>query len=286
MTQLRVSDPPLFPNRPPLPSGTSVYQNLSTDHYPWTEVNSDLQARQVLGFSGVVDLWQGPRWARSVALPGQPLLGYTTGGQEVSWDAGLQAMPRAQVTVAALPAEQCQLLWNLRGVTDAPGRVPWPAGRAQLQAARFTGVLAAGPRVSVWQAGAPVAGEAPAAGDDPVAFMLPVVENRDDILAFWQDVYGRAAQQVPMADLWPLATNALMNTYPALDPFGMEIVWQGGALSVDPDVTIPELREALAAALQFVLSRGAVRLADLPIGHLRDRAEWAHLEPQPAGRAE
>ena len=195
-------------------------------------------------------------------------------------------VPRAPDTGAALPPAQGPRLGNLRGVTAAPGRVPWPAGRAQLQAARFTGVLAAGPRVSVWQAGAPVAGEAPAAGDDPVAFMLPVVENRDDILAFWQDVFGRAAQQVPMADLWPLATNALMNTYPALDPFGMEIVWQGGALSVDPDVTIPELREALAAALQFVLSRGAVRLADLPIGHLRDRAEWAHLEPQPAGRAE
>ncbi|MFD1730736.1 hypothetical protein ACFSC4_06105 [Deinococcus malanensis] len=71
---------------------------------------------------------------------------------------------------------------------------------------------------------------------------------------------------------------ALSDEHPCLDPFAQEVVLTNGILQVDPELELQELRPALSAALRQMMNRAGVRLADLPLGALRQRPEWLAAE--------
>lgn len=265
---------------PPVPMDQAVYQGISTDHYPWTDVSVDLATRQSLGMSGVLDAQQGGRWARFVWLQGELLGGHTWGGQSVAWAATLQALPRASVTLTQQTPKVAQLIWAARHCAPSPLTGVWPQGRAALERELFSGLLVgevAGtpPSTSAWDTGQPIGGTLPPAGASAQLYAPYAQVSAVAMSAFWTDLVATVSHSVPLEGVWREVSSRLCTTYPCLDPFSQEIALRGDTLHIDPALSMGELRPALLAALRASLTRVGVRLADLPVAHLRARPEWA-----------
>ncbi|WP_040383576.1 hypothetical protein [Deinococcus apachensis] len=262
--------------RLPLPPSRAVYSQLHTDHYPWTEVTVDLAARQAQGLSGVFDAQQGPSWARFVWVRGTLRGGFSAGG-DVSWPAALAALPRAQVTLAALDPAVADLVWASRTWAPQPLEGLWPTPQAALTRERFSGVLLGGPACSFWEGGQPLDGTLPAPGATCVALpRLPGgTGGREALLTFWTDLITAAHRLSPLDEAWRQVSVRLSGQHPCLDPFAREVTVTGGRLRVDPDLPLGEAQPALLGAFQGTLARLGLRLADLPLAELRTRPEWA-----------
>ncbi|ACO46424.1 hypothetical protein DEDE109153_00130 [Deinococcus deserti] len=266
-------------SRFPIPADRAVYRDLSTDHYPWTEVSADFEARQDEGFSGLLDIWQGERWARFALVQGVARSGFTQGGHEVGWAAAMQAMPRAHVTLSRMDSVICDLIWSLRGAdTPIPLKVPWPAAQHELQRVHFTGALVSQGSCSYWKGGQLLEGTLPQSGAACHMISTYRSNDREGTLNFWQELLRTVNSHVPLAEPWRQATLALSDEYPCLDPFAQEVVLTNGILEVEPELELQELRPALSAVLLQMMNRAGVRLADLPLGALRQRPEWASAE--------
>lgn len=262
--------------RIPLPSGPAVFHALSTDHYPWAELTADLDSRREQGFTGVLDLQQGGRWARFLLSPEQ-LRGFTTGGEAVSLAAAMRAMPRAQATLTPLDASVCDLVWAFRLGNPAPRTLQWPGARQTLETSLFTGALIAPSGRSYWRGGQVLAGSLPALGEACAAFEPDQEFDRGGTLLFWQEVMAVLARHTDLNTLWSQARVVLTDAHPCLDPFTQEVIWEAPNLQVDDAVSVSELNAAMTAGVKFVAQRGAVRLVDLPLGHLSRRPEWQAL---------
>ena len=267
--------------RIPLPSGPAIFHALSTDHYPWAELTAELDSRREQGFTGVLDVQQGGRWARFLLGPEQ-LRGFTTGGQAVSLAAAMRAMPRAQVTLTPLDAGVCDLVWAFRVGNPAPRTLLWPGARQTLETSLFTGALIAPSGRSYWRAGQVLAGSLPALGEACAALEPDQEFDRGGTLLFWQEVMGVLARHTDLNALWSQARVVLTDAHPCLDPFTQEVVWEAETLRVDDALSVTELNAAMTAGVKLIAQRGAVRLADLPLNHLARRPEWHALFGRPA----
>ncbi len=258
----------------PLPQDAVIYSGLSTDHYPWTEVTTDLSLRQGQGFTGVFDAWQGHRWARFLWQQGNLLGGYTNAGQAVSWATVMQGLPRARVSLTELSARLIDLLWTTRDVPGRPTAAAWPAARATLEGQHYHGLLLSGAACSYWLSGRHVTGDLPADGMGAWLFAPDTEAGRADLLQFWQELLSVTHRAQPLDAAWQEVTVRLADDHPCLDPFAQDVTVQGGTLRVHDDVPVEEFRPALTAALRAALARMGLRLTDLPITNLRDRPEW------------
>ncbi|UBV43484.1 hypothetical protein LAJ19_04520 [Deinococcus taeanensis] len=252
-----------------------MYSALSTDHYPWTEVTTDLSARQSREFTGAFDAWQGARWGRFLWNRGTLLGGYTHAGQLVTWGTVMQGLPRARVSLTELSPRLVDLLWSTRDVEGEPLSAPWPVGRAELERRHFHGLLMTGTTCSYWASGRVIAGEVPGTGAGGVLFSPHSEANREGLVGFWQELLLTVHRAQPLDTAWQEVTVRLADEHPCLDPFAQDVTLQRGQLTIDEDVPVEEFRPALIAALRGVLARLGVRLVDLPITNLRDRPEWA-----------
>lgn len=275
-----MTDPILPPSLPPtplpsVPLDQVVYQSVSTDHYPWTEVLVDLAARQAQDFSGVFDARQEDRWARFVWLGGQLLGGFTRDGLDVQWTNTMQALPRATITLAAVQPAVAQVIWACRAALGQHLTGAWPDVRFKMEHETFYGLLVSGGASSYWVSGRVVGGTLPPVGGVCQVFSPNVDSNRDTLVTFWQELIRAVHAAVPLDDHWRQVVVRLSDDFPCLDPFAREVTVQGGRLSIDPAVTVAEFRPAMQAALRAMLARVGVRLGDLNVGDLRGRVEWA-----------
>lgn len=252
-----------------------MYQGLSTDHYPWTDITIDLATRQVQGLSGVLDAEQGGRWARFVWRRGELLGGFTWGGQEVAWATTTLGLPRARVTLTAQDPRVAQLVWSSRARPTPPLNGAWPAPQAALIRAMFTGIVVGGGRASYWEGGQVIAGALPVPGAPCVTCSPYDDVSAEQLAAFWQALLAAVNRAVPLDSAWREICTRLCGTYVCLDPFAQEVVLRGGQLTLDPALDVQEFRPALLAALRATLARLGVRVSDLPLGELRARPEWA-----------
>lgn len=259
----------------PVPLDAAVYSGLSTDHYPWTEIVSDLALRQSQEFSGTFDGAQGSRWVRFVWTRGVLLGGFTRGGQTLSWETALRGVPRASVSLTELSPSLSDLIWSTRDAQGRPLAGAWPDLRAELERDRFHGLLLAGDSCSFWTSGRVLGGTLPVAGATCVAYSQNSEANREKLVAFWRELIARIHRAAPLDATWRQITMRLAESYPCLDPFAQDIHLSGGQLSIDEEVTVAEFRPALLAALEATLARLGLRLLDLPVTDLRDRPEWS-----------
>ncbi|GAA5435754.1 hypothetical protein Daqu01_00867 [Deinococcus aquaticus] len=257
-----------------VPPDAAVYTGLRTDHYPWTEIASDLALRQTQEFSGTFDAWESGRWVRFVWTRGVLLGGFTRGGQTLSWETALRGVPRASVSLTVLAPTLSDLIWTTRDAQGRPLSGAWPDQRGELERDRFHGLLIAGEHCSFWSSGRVLGGTLPVAGAGCVAYSQNSEANRDRLVAFWRDLLSRIHRAAPLDATWRQVTMRLAETYPCLDPFAQDIHLSAGQLSIDEEVTVAEFRPALLAALEATLARLGLRLLDLPITDLRDRPEW------------
>ncbi|WP_034408639.1 hypothetical protein [Deinococcus murrayi] len=260
--------------RLPLPPEPAVYHGLCTDHYPWTEVTSDLLTRQGQGLSAVFDAQQGPHWARFVWVGGALRGGFTAHG-EVGWAQAMAGLPRARVSLTPLPPAVAETLWTARSGTPQPLEEGWPAGQARLEGGRFSGVLLAPGACSYWQRGRLLAGTLPEPGAacEWLGEVAPPPSDAE-LLAFWQELLAATHRHTSLDEVWRTVCVRLAAEHPCLDPFAREVTLQGGRLTVDPSVPAQELLPALLAAFRASLTRLGQPLAELPLGNLPDQPEW------------
>lgn len=258
-----------------VPLDAAVYSAISTDHYPWTDVTADLGVRQGQGFTGVLDAWQGSRWARFLWNQGALLGGYTHGGQPVTWTTVMQGLPRARVSLVELSTRLVELLWTTRDVEGRPAPGSWPQTQQALERAHYHGLLVSGAACSYWLSGRLMTGTLPEAGAGAWLFTPHSEANRAGLISFWQELLAVTHRAQPLDAAWQDVTMRLADEHPCLDPFAQDVTFQAGQLTIDDDVPVDEFRPALSAALRGVLSRLGLRLVDLPITNLRDRPEWA-----------
>lgn len=260
--------------RLPLPPEPAVYRGLHTDHYPWTEVTSDLLTRQGQGLSAVFDAQQGPHWARFVWVGGALQGGFTARG-EVGWPQAMAGLPRAQVSLTPLPPAVAETVWAARTHSPQPLEEVWPQGRARLEGSRFSGVLLAGEACSYWQDGQLLGGQVPQPGATcELLGELMQAPSEAAMLVFWKDLIAAAHNHAPLDEAWRSVCVGLAGEHPCLDPFAREVTVQGGHLTADPGVPAHELHPALLAAFHASLARLGQPLDDLPLGTLPDRPEW------------
>ncbi|MVN86170.1 hypothetical protein GO986_05275 [Deinococcus sp. HMF7620] len=258
-----------------VPQGDAVYAGLSTDHYPWTEVMTDLTLRQTQGFTGTFDAWQKGRWVRFVWSRGALLGGYTHGGQAVPWHVAMQGVPRARVSLAALQPNLAELLWATRAAPGQAAPAPWPALRPLLEQESFHGLLVSGLNCSFWSYGRFIGGGLPDQGAPCALFATNAEDNRAQFASFWQELLTTVHRAQPLDTVWQQVTVRLVGDHPCLDPFAQDVSFRDGVLTIEEGVPVREFRPALNAALRASLSRLGVRLGDLPLDALRQRPEWA-----------
>ncbi|WP_221088743.1 hypothetical protein [Deinococcus aquaedulcis] len=258
-----------------VPQNDAIYAGLSTDHYPWTEVTADLTLRQTQGFTGVFDAWQKGRWVRFVWTRGALMGGFTHGGQPVPWAVAMQGVPRARVSLAALPVNLAEVLWATRAAPGQAARTAWPALKGELERDCFHGLLVSGLSCSFWSYGRYLGGALPEPGAPCLLYATDAEANRAQFVQFWQDLLAAIHRVTPLDGAWQQITVRLAGEHPCLDPFAQDISFRGGQLTIEDEVPVREFRPALNAALRAVLTRLGVRLADVPLGALRERPEWA-----------
>lgn len=262
--------------RLPVPREHSVFEELPTDFYPWTEVLTELETLQGHALTGVLDVQQGERWARFVWLRGQLLGGVGAGGGDVPLAGAMRGLPRARVTLSLTEPLVAELLWSCRQAAPQPLGAPWPEAHARLERERFQGVLLSEQRSSFWEGGQVVTGSLPRTGAGGLTVSASSLIDRAALIEVWTELIALTSEARPGFDeLWKQLSLQASARYPVLDPFGGEVVVRRGQLRVHEDVPAQELRPALLVTYRACLTRLGVRLSDLPLGTLRRRADWA-----------
>lgn len=267
--------PPTASIRLPLPTDRPVYTQLSTDFYPWTEVLTDLERRQDPEFSAVMDVQQDDRWARFVWVRGAARGGVGAGGRDVTLEAAMRGLPRAQVSLVNVDPLVAEIVWTCRTNTPRVLGNTWPAAFDELNRERFYGALLSGPNCSYWESGRVVTGALPQSGV-PCVVVSPVSRlDRETFIMFWQELIALTQRANPaFSEAWRQVSMQLSAEHLVLDPFAHEVTVSGGQLRVERDVSLRELRPALLAAYQASLVRLGMRLADLPTANLRQHEVW------------
>lgn len=274
---------PLPPTRLPIPQDRLVYQQLSTDYYPWTEVLTDLERRQEPDFSAVMDVQDQGRWARFVWVRGVPKGGVGAGGRDVPLDVTMRALPRAQITLAQVDPLVAEIVWACRASAARPLPNPWPGAYDLLTREQFHGALISGQHCSFWEAGRVITGALPQSGMPCLIVPSTVSQPEVNLVPFWQKlVLLTHKANSNFSETWRQVSMQLSGEHPILDPFANEVRVVNGQLQVDKDASPKELQPALLAAYQATLKRLGVRVIDLPLGELRRDEHWraAGLEPQ------
>ena len=254
-----------------LPPERSVYSGLSTDHYPWTEVHSDLALRAQ--FSGVLDVQQSELRGRFVWVGGE-----LRGGHDLEGDLDFRTLPvtfaRASVSLSQLDPVLAQLVWLCRDGDQQQLPITWPDARDLLAPRRFRGALLGKAAFSYWEDGRLLAGTLPETGEKLVTVAPRARYTHTDLEAFWGEVLRATGSRMPLQDAWRQAAARLADEYPCLDPFAREVWFDGQALRLDPDLPIPEFRTAMLAQYRAMLALNGVALRSLPMPEARTHPLW------------
>ncbi|AWN23342.1 hypothetical protein DKM44_08970 [Deinococcus irradiatisoli] len=257
-----------------LPSQSALYL-LSTDHYPWSEVLSDLEQRPSL--SAVLEAQQGAQRGR-VVWQGGTLLGGFDAERDLSLAEFMRAFPRATLRLSVLETVMAQLLWQCRGSQPQTAPQPWPAAQGFLSERKFSGLVLGGEQgasVSCWQLGKPVAGTLPESGK---VYILVAPQQLDltSLVTFWSQVLAQASvQAASFPEVWRGAAAELAFEHPCLDPFAREIWLEGAWVRVQEDLDLAEVRDALLAAFSATLRKLKLPLQSLALAALQASPAWS-----------
>lgn len=254
-----------------LPPERAVYSGLSTDHYPWTEVYSDLAIRTP--FSGVLDVQQGELAGRFVWVGGE-----LRGGHDLEGDLDFRTLPvtfsRASVGLTPLDPVLAQMIWLCRDGDRQRLPITWPDARDLLAPRRFRGVLMGEHACSYWEDGRLLAGTLPEVGE-PLTTVAPRARyTHTDLEVFWSEVLRASGTRMPLQDAWRQAATQLADEHPCLDPFAREVWFDGQALRLDPELPLPEFRTAMLAQYRAMLALHGVALRSLPMPDARIHPLW------------
>ncbi|WP_293911403.1 hypothetical protein [Deinococcus sp.] len=257
---------------------------LSTDHYPWSEICADLEARPLL--SAVLE-------ARQQSAGGQGFAGQTRRGR-LFWNAGvalggfdqgrdlnmsefMRAFPRATLQLQLVDPAVVSLAWQCRGAQPEALSEPWPEVQGALSRSAFAGALmggVGGASISYWQSGKPVAGTLPTGGL-VYTVSAPQQLSAGALAGFWSQIYVLAgAQAAGLAEAWRACAGELADDHPCLDPFAREVWLEGQQVQVAPDIDVTELRGALRAVSDASLRRLKLRIRSLPVTELQNSPLW------------
>jgi hypothetical protein len=265
----------------PLPSEQALYQGLSTDHYPWTEVYTDLSLRPQ--FSGVLDVRQQlagrpPMLGRFVWVGGE-----VRGGHDLNTDLDIRLLPstftRAQVSLFELGEGLAQLLWLCRDGDRTELPLAWPDARDLLAARRFRGALLGSggqgaQACSYWDAGRVLGGTLPQPGEALYTVAPPARHTHADLEQFWSEVLRGANSRLPLQEAWRVSATRLADEHPCLDPFAREVWIDAQGLHTDPDLPISELMAAMQDQFRAMLALYGVALRSLPMTEARVHPLW------------
>ncbi|AZI43665.1 hypothetical protein EHF33_13650 [Deinococcus psychrotolerans] len=258
----------------PLPSRPALYR-LSTDHYPWSEVRSDLEARPML--SAVLEAEQQGRRGRLLWNAGAAL-----GGFDDTRDLGvnelMSAFPRATVQVTLVDPAVAGLAWQCRSAQPEALSAAWPQAQGQLVSSNFSGALLGGEGgevISFWQSGRPVAGSLPVSGQVQ-QLSAPQPLGGQALMEFWSKVLLLASAQAGnIAEIWRSSAADLADDHPCLDPFAREVWLEKLSVQAVPDLSATELRDALLAVFDATLRRLRLRLRNLAVAELQASPMWS-----------
>lgn len=258
----------------PLPSRPALYR-LSTDHYPWSEVRGDLEARPLL--SAVLEAEQQGQKGRLMWNAGAAL-----GGFDESRDLNVEefslAFARATLQVTLVDPAMVGLAWQCRSAQPEALGAAWPQAQTQLASSHFSGALLGGESgevISFWQSGRPVAGSLPVSGSvQQLSAAQPL--GGQELAAFWSKVLLLvSAQAGNAAEIWRSSAAELADDYPCLDPFAREVWLEKFSVRAVPDLSAAELRDALLAVFDATLRRLRLRLRSLPLAELQASPMWS-----------
>ena len=254
-----------------LPPERAVYGDLSTDHYPWTEVYADLSLRPQ--FSGALDVQQGDLRGRFIWVGGE-----LRGGHDLEGDLDIRTLPvsfaRAQVSLSQLDPALAQLLWLCRDGDTLALPITWPDARDLLAARRFRGALLGQSACSLWEDGRMLAGTLPEPGEELSTVTPRARYTHTDLEAFWGEVLRASSSRLPLAEAWRQAATRLADDHPCLDPFAREVWLDGQTLHADPELPILEFRSAMLAQYRTMLSLHGVALRTLPMPEAGAHPLW------------
>ncbi|MFC4452814.1 hypothetical protein [Deinococcus sonorensis] len=259
----------------------TVYADLSTDHYPWSEVYLDLASRTQL--AGVLDVRDGDQLGRYIWNGGEVRGAYLSGRGDLPELAALPALlPRGSVSLYQLEPVLAELVWECRHGTFTDVQVPWPEARDLLAGRRYRGVLlSAGGACSFWDDGRLLGGTLPAPNEPVQTVAQQVQFGLEELTQFWSEVLATLATRVPLETNWRTAVTALADEHPCLDPFAREVWLEGSQLRLHPDVPMEEVQAALRDVLPMLLPLPAAQrsaaVADLRQHRLFEAAGLADL---------
>lgn len=272
MTQSSTPTPTAI--RLPLPQDRIIYHQLSTDFYPWTEIVTELEHSDQ-EFTAVLDVQEQTRWARFVWIRGELLGGIGAGGRDVTLKVAMRALPQAIVTLTRVEPLVGDILWSCRTIQPKPLDLTWPAAYDQLDRERFRGALISGDTCSYWDGGRVVTGTMPQSGMRCMVIMPGSNLERSALIEFWQEMIALTQREHAEFDqAWREVSMQLSGEHPSLDPFVRDITVYKGRLDIDDSLSMFEMRAALLAAYQGTLVKLKVKLANLPIAHMRQRPAW------------
>jgi hypothetical protein len=252
---------------------------LSTDHYPWSEVCADLEARPLL--SAVLEARQQgsggqSRRGRLFWNAGVALGGFDQ-GRDLSVPDFMRTFPRATLQLQLVDPAVVSLAWQCRSAQPEALSEPWPEVQGALSRSAFAGALMGGDKgasISYWQSGKPVAGTLPTGGQ-VYTVSAPQQLSAGALAGFWSKIYVLAgAQAAGLPDVWRACASDLADDHPCLDPFAREVWLEGPNVSVAPDIDVTELRDALKAVSDATLRRLKLRVRSLPVGELQQSPLW------------
>ncbi len=257
-----------------LPSQSALYL-LSTDHYPWSEVLTDLEQRPLL--SAVLEAQQDGRRGRLVWQAGAPLGGFDA-ANDLSVAEFTRTFPRATLRLSLVEPLTAQLIWQCRSQQPEAAPQPWPGAQGPLADSGFSGMVLGGEHgsvVSCWQLGKALTGTLPVSGK---VYCLPAPQQLGlpALATFWSQVLGQAAAQAPgITEVWRGVAAELAFEHPCLDPFAREIWLEGAWVRVQADLDVAEVRDALLAAFSAALQQSKVALRSLALSALRASPAWS-----------
>ncbi|GGJ82964.1 hypothetical protein [Deinococcus aquiradiocola] len=256
----------------PLPTDQAVYDGLSTDHYPWTEVYTDLSLRPQ--FSGVLDVRQSGAAGRFLWVNGELRGGF---GQEGELDVRVLPSTFARATVSLTPLDPAlaQLVWSCRDGDLVSLPIEWPDARDLFASRRFRGALLGANSCSFWEDGRLVAGNVPRPGE-PLQTVTPRARyTHADLEVFWSLVMSASASRLPLTEAWRQAASRLADTHPCLDPFAREVWLDGTTVHSDPEVPVAELRAAMLDQYRTMTALHGVAPRSIPMPEARSHPLWA-----------
>ena len=247
---------------------------LSTDHYPWSEVCADLEARPLL--SAVLEARQQHRRGRLFWNAGVALGGFDQ-GSDLSLSEFMRAFPRATLQLQLVDPAVVSLAWQCRGAQPEALSESWPEVQSALSRSAFAGALMGGDKgasISYWQSGKPVAGTLPTGGQ-VYTVSAPQQLSAGALAGFWSKIYVLAgAQASGLAEAWRACAGELADDHPCLDPFAREVWLEGQQVQVAADIDVTELRGALKAVSDAALRRLRLRIRNLPVTELQNSPLW------------